>query len=301
MTGLRISFLKPQSFSTAIALHTSKRTRQQSPSTPAYVSPSVSDYASFSSVFEKRSHPTILYEAPSHTGYMLSSYCGATFCLLWAATNLSSNFFFAPADIAFWVPYTFALISIMMAGLGTFLLLAPARIIKSITAIPSKLRRVPGLVGNATKAGNAAGRSLVLAKPGHQELTLEIELRKMFPMPFFPPRKLVASPKEVEFTRRLFVAEKKLSPAMEIIKRREEEAAHQKWLEYEKAHLLTAPFRDFKKAMKGGFVTIRRTWTSEGFMKVFVHGQGYKLDTSSGWVLDEGKPLDRLVKINNSN
>jgi len=39
-----------------------------------------------------------------------------------------------------------------------------------------------------------------------------------------------------------------------------------------------------------------RTWTREGFMKLRLKGQTYKLD-GGGWVLDRGKALDRLVTI----
>ena len=54
-------------------------------------------------------------------------------------------------------------------------MLGPARLIKSITAIPSSGQAL-------TKAG--AGKN-------GPRLAIEIELRKMLPIPFFPARKVI--------------------------------------------------------------------------------------------------------------
>lgn len=65
----------------------------------------------------------------------------------------------------------------------------------------------------------------------------------------------------------------------------------------DESHIMTRPFRHMSRAFYKMFKAISRTWSREGFLKLGVDGQIYKLDVSGGWALDEGKALDKLVKV----
>lgn len=70
-----------------------------------------------------------------------------------------------------------------------------------------------------------------------------------------------------------------------------------KALEYERTHIMSAGIRHTSRAFYGMFTAVRRAWTREGFLKLEVKGQLYKLDVHGGWALDGGKAIDRLVVV----
>jgi len=211
---------------------------------------------------------------------MVSSYSAALFCFSYAGINFWSSYLHPPDGITWWVPISFGCISFAMAAFGGWLLLGPARLIKTITAIPNSV------MGNS---------SIVPT-----ELKLEIELRKMFPLPFFPARKLYAKPDEIELPSRLSPVDRRLSVEQMKSVRLQEEMEKKKQLEYEQSHIMSSPIRLLSRALSRLFFdlfqALGRTWTREGFMKLRLKGQTYKLD-GGGWVLDRGKALDRLVTI----
>lgn len=162
----------------------------------------------------------------------------------------------------------------MMAGLGTWLLLGPSRLIRQIAAVPSP-----------TKVG---------------VLNLEVTLRKMFPVPFFPARIMTVSLDEVSLNHRISeepIRPAQLSPSERLRLRKAEEAESEARREYEQSRIMTAPFRHARVAFGSMFHALGRTWTRDGFAKLEVKKQTYKLDVSGGWALDGGKALDRLVKV----
>jgi hypothetical protein len=57
------------------------------------------------------------------------------------------------------------------------------------------------------------------------------------------------------------------------------------------------PFRDANKAFSKLFKAMRLVWTRETFLALEVKRQKHKLDIGGGWALDEGRALDRLVRI----
>ena len=164
-----------------------------------------------------------------------------------------------------------------MACFGGWLVLGPARLIKTITAIPSSK--------SLTKGSGAPG-----------PLAIEVELRKMFPVPFFPARKIVTSREDLTLNHRLYVpavnsrqsAAERLEARRRMEREQDEERAKSIW---------TAPFRHANKAFYDMFKAMSRAWTREGFLQLGIKGQSYKLDVSGGWALDEGKAIDRLVKL----
>ena len=79
--------------------------------------------------------------------------------------------------------------------------------------------------------------------------------------------------------------------------RREAHEAELRQREHDRAHILTQPFRDFRRLVKRVSRALVRVWSREGFVKVKVDGRGglWKLDREGGWLLDDGRGLDRLV------
>lgn len=68
---------------------------------------------------------------------------------------------------------------------------------------------------------------------------------------------------------------------------------------FAKTNLLTLPFRQANYWMRRGFVGVRRALSSKGFHYLHVRGNNrvWKLDKDPTWALDDGKALDKLVKI----
>jgi hypothetical protein len=213
---------------------------------------------------------------------MVACYTGSTFCFSYAVVNLWSNNLNTPEGLAPWVSTALAGVSIFMAAFGTYLVLGPARLIKTITAIPK----------------NANAVSTAVGKAANPELQIEVELRKMFPLPFFPARKIYAKPEEIILPLPLAPPPARtLTPTEKYELRVAEEEEKRKILEYERSHILTRGLRDMSRAFFQLFKAFGRMWHREGFMKVEVKSATYKLDVTGGWTLDGGRALDRLAKV----
>ncbi|KFY27068.1 hypothetical protein V493_03712 [Pseudogymnoascus sp. VKM F-4281 (FW-2241)] len=160
-----------------------------------------------------------------------------------------------------------------MAGMGGWLLFAPASLIRSITAHP-----VRSAVAN-----------------GPPTLRIDIELRKMLPLPFLAPRVVTASPADLQLNHSIFVPPARPETAaqrLEVARQRAEEVAAER-----QKSIMLAPFRHASQACFGLFVAIKRTWTREGFLDLKAGKRTYKLDITGGWALDEGRALDRICKV----
>jgi len=213
---------------------------------------------------------------------MIASYAGASFCFIYAGVFLYSNSVTANEDLAGWVIPALGGVSILMAAFGTYLVLGPARLIKTITAVPKHSKAL----------------STVVAKSASPELQVEVELRKMFPLPFFPARKIYVKPEEIILPDYLAPPPPRVLTATELRAMQvEEDAERQRLLEYEQTHIMSKPFRQMGRGFFNIFKAIGRTWHREGFMKIVVRGGKYKLDVMGGWALDGGKALDRLCRV----
>lgn len=89
-------------------------------------------------------------------------------------------------------------------------------------------------------------------------------------------------------------AEQKIEALIEEIADREEQLKASA-----KTNLLTLPFRQASYWMWRGYIGIRRAFTNEGFHHLHVkgHNRVWKLDSDPAWALNDGKALDRLVKV----
>ncbi|KAI9800196.1 MAG: hypothetical protein M1825_004180 [Sarcosagium campestre] len=265
--------LPKASGNTARSPHPVKPTTLSKPTTTPGSSSSASQSAQFRTIADilaARSSPTILYQAPSHSAYIIGSYVSGFFCLSYAGYHFIAHYMQPPPDLPGWVTAAFGIVCFGMTCMGTWLLLAPSKLIRSIAAVP--IRTSPPSV------------------------KVEIGLRRWLPIPFLKPRVVHALPAKLSLNPRLHVPAPPRPRPSDVL--REE----QRQLEYEREHLFSAPFRHFGQALKHGFNATRRVWTREGFSHVRVQGQKgiMKLDRQGGWALDEGKALDRLLNVKTS-
>jgi hypothetical protein len=236
-------------------------------------------YQSFADSLASKSHATLLYAAPPHTAYIIGSYTGAAFCFGYAAYNFNIHYLYPPPNLKAWIPIAFGIISFGMACFGGYLVLGSARLIKTLTAIPQS--QVQVLMKGASK---------------HGPLVVEIELKKMLPIPFFPARKVYAKPEDLTLNHRIYVppvdARQSAAERMDLRRRidREQEEERRKSIWWR-------PFRDANRAFYKLFRAMRLVWTRESFLELAVKGSKYKLDVGDGWALDEGRALDRLVRL----
>ena len=132
------------------------------------------------------------------------------------------------------------------------------------------------------------------SRPGSRSLLLQIERTPVIP---FKQRKLVTVPPgNVTISSCMFNddAEQKLEATIAKIARREERLSA-----FAKTNIHTLPFRQTGYWMWRGFIGIRRAFTNEDFHFLHVRGNSrvWKLAKDPAWALDDGKALDRLVKI----
>jgi hypothetical protein len=290
-TRSSISPNKPALKSSPLKTSSLKSTRSPPPSTPQLPA-----YQSFTAKLAGLPTRTPLYLAPSHSLYIFASYFGAAFCLSYAGFNYLSQVAHPPPDLASWIPIAFGGICFLMAAFGGWLLMAPARLIKSITAVPAALSTAPKVAGPGRSAVAAKTVGAAAAQPS---LNIEVELRRMFPLPFFPARVITTTPNCLGLNAPIYYPPTTpLTSAQRLALQKQQEAAQA--AEREKSILL-APFRHLSQASYRLFKAISRSWTREGFLKLEVKGHGaYKLDITGGWALDEGRALDRICKVQRS-
>ncbi|KAI9755374.1 MAG: hypothetical protein M4579_004303 [Chaenotheca gracillima] len=238
---------------------------------------------SFADTLAIRSSPTLLYQAPPYRAFILGSYAFSFFCFSYAGWNFYQHYLFPPPGLATWVPIAFGVVCIFMTGFGTWLLLGPSRIIRSISAIPLR---------------SPSAHSLTT--PRGAPLNLEIELFPVLPG-ISPRRRIIIPPSSFNLSSRLYQPYADPEAALRYITPREAALAREAEIKYDREHIMTVPFRHLSQALFKVFVSLRRVWTREGFTRVFVQGRKgvWKLDAGGGWAMDEGRALDRLVKIRN--
>ncbi|KAI9823901.1 MAG: hypothetical protein M1832_002219 [Thelocarpon impressellum] len=159
-------------------------------STSPIIPPPQATYRSFAEKLALKPSPTLLYQAPSHTLYVVGSYAFGLFCLSYAGFNFYAHYLHPPPGLSPWIPVAFGGVCFAMTS-----------------------------------------------------------------------------------------------------------------QEFERTHLLSAPFRHASYALWRLLQTLGRVWTRDGFVKVFVRSseggrvRTLKLDVSGGWALDGGRGIERLVKV----
>ncbi|KAK5631774.1 hypothetical protein RRF57_007488 [Xylaria bambusicola] len=222
--------------------------------------------------------PTILYESAPQTGFLVSSYGATFFCFGSAAINSWLNVFNLPPGISPWVSTGFGVISFLFATIGTIFALRPSYMIHSIKILPFSSSQRQG-VGPLP--------------PG---VTLEVAARRPAPIPL-PLKRFQVKPEQIVLVNRLLNRPVILSEKQRVAKQQEDARRRKEAREYELRHLMTAPFRDARRASSSLFANMRRGLTGEGFAPVFIDGVQYKLDPDGSYAHEGGLAIDRLVKI----
>lgn len=209
-----------------------------------------------------------------------------------------------PPGLAQWIPVAFGGVAVIMSAVGTWLIFGTARCIRTITALPKRADQISMALNRNTSKAGAQSKAIVPAVEGGAEPELEIEvvLRKMFPIPFFPARVLYIKPGEINLSAQLSPPARRNFTIEELRQTRlEEQARLEKEKEFARNHIMTMPLRLMSRAvsqaMFEAFRAFRKAWTRDGLVKVMIKGQPYKLDVSGGWILDGGRAIDRLSKI----
>jgi len=280
---------QPRFFSSAPILRAAKVPKRAVPNgKPSYAPtnatattpPPTRVYQSYANTLAQKLHPTLLYQAPSSTMFMVTSY-GVAFILMACGGYAIFAYNEPREDLSIWVQYAFAVVGLTTGGMASYFILGPSMMIKSISAIPRNVAR--------TLVTPAAGGFI-------PELQLEVEVKRM--LPFLPAKKIYVQPQELVLPIPLGpTAAQRLTPAEIRQMAAEKKVQREQDLEYQRNHLMTLPFRQMNKAFVSLFQNTRRALVKEGFLKVQVKHSTYKLDITGGWALDNGKSLDRLVGL----
>ncbi|EGO57741.1 hypothetical protein NEUTE1DRAFT_62911 [Neurospora tetrasperma FGSC 2508] len=239
---------------------------------------------------------TLLYEAHSHAWFRFASFTTGSFCIAYSLYNYWSVHLNPPADLSTWVPYAYGVICAMTIGMGGYFFMGLRRIIRHIEAVPAS--------------------QLLTSKPKAVPVTtptpIYLEVAYSRAIPFLPNKKEYYHPSEVEMPFRMQLLCEKLNTLSaqknvgknlpttktgQIIAASKQKAAREKERKERMQHLLTLPFRDAAKVFRGAYDGLRRSFYREGFAKVYLRGVEYKLDMTSGWALDDGRAIDRLVHV----
>jgi hypothetical protein len=239
---------------------------------------------------------TLLYESPSHFWFRAGCFSSATFCVSYTVYQYWTIILHPPEGLMWWIPHAFGAILVFMAGMGAYFVMGAGRIVRSIEAVPA------AAVAAKQLAAKAAGGSAAQQTP----IYIEVATRRI--VPFMAPKKTLLLPEEVQLPFRMysvFAGSGKdgldATPRMSLAERvRAERAAREAKIaerKYTMDHLLTAPFRDAAKAFGTAWRGIKRSFNREGFAKIQLGKQEYKLDVTGGWALDDGRAMDRLLPV----
>ncbi|TEA21171.1 hypothetical protein C8034_v008494 [Colletotrichum sidae] len=225
----------------------------------------------------KKQSPTLLYESSSHFWMKLSAWGAALMFYGYAGVNFYLMIYDPPADISPLVSYAFGFICLATAAFGSYFFVGVNNIIRSVRAVPT----------TTLVAGGKLPADAARASPVH----LEIKVKKLVGR---APRTLIVPPNKVTIPYRVFQPQRYISPVAD--QRKKAAAAKREW-EYDQKHLMTVPFRHAGKGMKAAWYGVTRALTKTGFMTVEVDGEKLKLDVHSGWALEDGRVVDRLVNV----
>lgn len=240
---------------------------------------------------------TLLYESPSHFWFRAGCFSAGFFCISYTVYQYWTIILHPPEGLYWWIPHAFGVILVFMAGMGAFFIMGAGRIVRSIEAVPVSA------VANKVLAAKAA--------EAQSPILVEVATRRI--APFLPAKKTLLLPEEVQLPFRMFgifgagaggyagqdagPAGRPVSFAERVRAERAEREARIAARKHTMDHLMTAPFRDAAKAFGTAFGGIKRAFNREGFAKIKLGKQTYKLDVTGGWALDNGRAMDRLLRV----
>ncbi|KAI6383768.1 hypothetical protein MCOR24_011772 [Pyricularia oryzae] len=142
------------------------------------------------------------------------------------------------------------------------------------------------------------------------QLPIRLEVTATRLLPFFPPKVTLLEPADLvlpaqyvilrhmgEHVKNPDLAKSKLGVREQLQAIKDAKARAVAEAEYDKRNLLTSPFRHMARAFGTMFRTLHRSLTRAGFVNVEAQGKKYKLDVMESWALEDGRALDRLVRV----
>lgn len=226
-------------------------------------------YRSFAEAMALKPSPTLLYRAPPHTAFFIGSYVFGFFCMSYAGWNFYMHYLYPPEGLATWVPVAFGGVCLFMVCVGTYLILAPTRLVRTMTAVP-------------------------VTTTSPRSLLIRVEVRRMLALPFLKPRVIDAKPADVSLSTALYE-----QPTVNTVRPTEKLRLEQEKRQYERRRIFSAPFRHLFALIRRLTRTSVRVWTRGGFVKLHINGKKgrFKLDRDGGWALDEGRGIERLIRV----
>lgn len=230
----------------------------------------------------QRGQRTVLYEAPSHFWLRASGLSASVFCMGYVGVHYWSIMVQPPEGLPWWVPHAFVPILLAMGYFSGHFALSTTNIVSSVTAVPRGLLPRSYLTGGVAKKTKQEERSLVALNAS--PVALEVAVTPLVPL--LPPKKIVVAPEEVVLPFKMqstpvgrggvagLPAPRRGGDVMDRI---------------------AAPFEALGRAFRGPFSGIARGLTREGFAKIQIKNDKYKVDVLGGKALDQGKILDHLV------
>ncbi|ETS85786.1 hypothetical protein PFICI_03811 [Pestalotiopsis fici W106-1] len=270
-------------------LFTTSARRQQKPTTAGVAKTKVESLTrtpvastSYAQALAQRPGGAILYEGAGQKIFIVSSYMAGLACLGGATFNIIFNVYNAPPGVPAWTGYAFGSVGLMLAILGMNFILKPSNIVRRIRVLPT-----PEKTAAAPKAGGYSAPA---------KIQIEVLSRKLSPIPGMPLKRTVVNPQDIVLKAKMYNPKPFGAPADSVMAREWAERTMAR-ADYDKQHPATAGFRSVGWAFAGFFHSIRRGLTGEGFAPIEVNGQRLRLDISEGFVLDDGKAMDRILTV----
>ncbi|KAM7202331.1 hypothetical protein V8F20_004498 [Naviculisporaceae sp. PSN 640] len=263
------------------------------------IKPTTSALRSYVERLATKGSRTLLYEAPSHFWYRVSSFAAGAFCITYTVVQYWEVYLHPHEGLATWVPHAFGVICIFMTAMGLYFVMGTQHIVRSIEVVPRALLSKKQLT--------------TLPKSAAAETPILIQVSMQRPFPFLPQKKKLYTPEEIQLPFRMHgvlgnlvqgqipETPKQVTMVESVRAERAAREARAREIQFRRDHILTSPFRDGAKVGKqvAGSVwsSIKRPFFREGFAKILLGKREYKLDISGGWALDDGRALDRLFTV----
>ncbi|KAL8766104.1 MAG: hypothetical protein Q9209_007002 [Squamulea sp. 1 TL-2023] len=239
------------------------------------VSPASSSYKSFNQTLADRSKPVLLYQAASHTIYIVGCYSIGLLIIGWIAHTASTiNLIhtLTPNKYGVYLKIGYYTMIAMAGGVAMVFIMRPYRIIQSIQAVPVTLRQ------------------------NQKTLHLQIESTRMFPG--LKPKTVSIPVNDIKLSRPLFQERSSHNNPFS------DNLEHRRRLEAEKlrklreGNYLLLPFRQLGFHLSKGFQGLKDALTRNPF--IYLRAKGFngswKLDKETGWALEDGRAIDRIIK-----
>ncbi|KAL8694982.1 MAG: hypothetical protein Q9218_000454 [Villophora microphyllina] len=200
--------------------------------------------------------------------YMVGCYSLGIVLFGWIVHAINQIYNYPPINFSRFFKGMYYGVCVIAIGMAGVFIMRPFRIIQTIQAIPH-------------------------FRNGKRTLHLQIESTRM--LPFLKPASVSVPASSVHLSRQL--AQERLNgiPLKVLERRRLQEERARK---IAKGNLFTLPFRQLSFLFGKGWRSVLAVFTDNPFIYLRVEGYNWtwKLGMDSGWALEEGRALDRIVK-----